>query len=137
FVGSKGWIFVGRGNYSVTASDPKSKNQNEKALSASDPKILDSVIGPNEIHLYESKEHHLNWLECILSGQPTIAPIEVGHRACSVCLLSAIAMKLRRKLYWDPIKERFKNDTEANAMLSRSERWPYQLNMEYDLKTII
>lgn len=137
FVGSKGWIFVGRGDYSITASDPKSKGAYEKSLSASDPKILESKIGPNEIHLYESKEQHLNWLECILSGQPTVAPIEVGHRACSVCLLSAIAMKLRRKLYWDPIKERFKNDTEANAMLSRSERWPYQLNMEYDLKTVI
>ena len=137
FVGSKGWIYVGRGNYSVTASDPTSKEKNQKSLSASDPKILDSVIGPNEIHLYESKEHHLNWLECIISGAPTIAPIEVGHRACSVCLLSAIAMKLRRKLYWDPVKERFNNDTEANAMLTRSERWPYQLNMEYDLKTVI
>ena len=137
FVGSNGWIFVGRGNYSITASDPKSKNQNSKALSASDPKILDSVIGPDEIHLYESKEQHLNWLECIVSGQPTVAPIEVGHRACSVCLLNAIAMKLKRKLYWDPIKERFKDDTEANAMLHRSERWPYQLNLEYDLKTVI
>jgi hypothetical protein len=128
---------VGRGNYTVTASDPVSKEKNQKSLSASDPKILDSVIGPNEIHLYESKEHHLNWLECIVSGQPTIAPIEVGHRACSVCLLSAIAMKLKRKLYWDPVKEKFNNDTEANAMLHRAERWPYQLNMEYDLKTVI
>lgn len=137
FVGSKGWIFVGRGNYSVTSSDPKSKNQNEKALSASDPKILDSTIGPNEIHLYASKEHHLNWLECIISGQPTVAPVEVGHRACSICLLNAIAMKLRRKLYWDPINERFKNDVEANAMLSRSERWPYQFDPQYDLETVL
>src|SRR5690606_2225435 len=80
FVGTAGWIFVGRGNYSVTASDPKSKNENSKSLSASDPKILESKIGPNEIHLYESKDHHLNWLECIISGKPTIAPIEVGHR---------------------------------------------------------
>jgi predicted dehydrogenase len=137
FVGTKGWIFVGRGHYSVTASDPKSKNENSKSLAASDPKILQSKIGPNEIHLYESKEHHLNWLECILSGQPTIAPIEVGHRACSVCLLNAIAMKLRRKLYWDPAAERFKNDSEANAMLSRAERWPYQLDMQYDLQTVL
>ncbi len=46
-------------------------------------------------------------------------------------------MKLKRKLYWDPVKEKFNNDTEANAMLHRAERWPYQLNMEYDLKTVI
>lgn len=137
FIGTNGWIFVGRGNYSVTASDPQSKNANRKSLDASDPKILDSVIGPNEIHLYESKEHHLNWLECIISGQQTIAPAEVGHRACSVCLLNAIAMKLKRKLYWDPSAERFKNDDEANAMLSRAERWPYQPNRQYNLETVL
>jgi len=137
FVGSKGWIFVGRGPGAVTATDPASKNAAEKSLSASDPKILGSQIGPNEIHLYQSKEHHLNWLECILSGQQTIAPIEVGHRACSVCILNTIAMKLRRKLSWDPVNERFIHDDEANAMLSRSERWPYQLNQEYNLETLI
>ena len=34
-------------------------------------------------------------------------------------------MKAKRKLHWDPIKERFKNDDEANAMLSRPQRAPY------------
>lgn len=135
FVGTKGWIFVGRGHYSVTASDPKSKNENKKSLDASDPKILESEIGPNEIHLYKSEEHHLNWLNCILSGKETIAPAEVGHRACSVCLLNSIAMLLRRKLYWDPVKEEFKNDDEANRMLSRAQRWPYQFNPEFDVIT--
>jgi hypothetical protein len=49
----------------------------------------------------------------------------VGHRSCSACLLHQIAMKLKRKVYWDPIKERFKNDDQANAMLSRDQRYPY------------
>ena len=137
FVGSKGWIFVTRGNYSVTPSDPVAKSKNNKVLSASDPKILTSEIGPNEIHLYESKEQHGNWLDCIISREPTIAPIEVGHRACSVCLLSQLAMKLRRKLYWDPAMERFKNDDEANAMLTRSQRWPYQIYPQYNIKTTL
>jgi hypothetical protein len=56
---------------------------------------------------------------------PPIAPVEVGHRSCTACLLHHAAMKLKRKLYWNPIKERFINDDEANAMLSRPKRYPY------------
>lgn len=125
FEGTEGWIFVSRGNESVTASDPQAKLKDSKALSASDPKIITSVIGPQEIHLYESKEHHGNWLECIKTRKPPIAPIEVGHRSCSACLIHQIAMKLKRKVHWDPLKERFKNDDEANSMLSRAQRSPY------------
>jgi len=135
FEGSEGWIFVTRGNYSVTASDPVAKGNNSKALDASDPKILTSVIGPDEIHLIDSPEHHENWLNSIITRQPNIAPIEAGHRACTVCLLNHTVMKLKRKLYWDPVKERFKNDDEANAMLARSQRWPYQINKEFNIAT--
>jgi predicted dehydrogenase len=125
FEGTEGWVFVSRGNEQVTASDPTSKLKDSKALNASDPRILTSVIGPHEVHLYESKEHHGNWLECIRTRKPPIAPIEVGHRSCSTCLIHQIAMKLKRKVSWDPTRERFKNDDEANAMLSRGQRWPY------------
>ena len=103
------------------------KLKDAQALSASDPKIITSVIGPDEIHLYESKEHHGNWLECIRSRKEPIAPAEVAHRSCSACLLHHAAMKTKRKLYWDPVKERFKNDDEANALLSRPQRWPYAI----------
>jgi predicted dehydrogenase len=127
FIGSDGWIFVSRGNETVTASDPVAKLQDPRALASSDPKIIKSVIGPDEIHLYESKDHHGNWLECIRSRQQTIAPVEVAHRACSACLIHHLAMKLNRKLYWDPLKERFRNDDEANALLSRPQRPPYTL----------
>jgi predicted dehydrogenase len=125
FIGTEGWIFVSRGNETVTDSDPVAKLKDNTALAASDPKIITSVIEPNEIHLYESKEHHGNWLDCIRSRQQTIAPVEVAHRACSACLLHHMAMKTKRKLLWDPQKERFHNDDEANAMLSRPQRPPY------------
>lgn len=124
FEGSEGWIFVSRGNVGVTASDPANA-KNSDAFSASDPKILQSVIGPDEVHLYNSPDQHGNWLDCIRSGALTVAPVEVAHRSCSACLLFHIAMKLDRKLYWDPQGERFKNDDEANAMLSRPQRYPY------------
>lgn len=126
FEGSEGWIFVSRGSVKVTASDPGSQGKSLKALDSSDPKILDSVIGPNEIHLYKSKEQHLNWLESIRTRSQPVAPAEIGHRSCSACLVSHISMKLPRKLYWDPLNERFKNDDEANSMLSRPMRLPWR-----------
>lgn len=127
FYGTEGWIFVSRGNETVTASDPVAKLKDATALAASDPKIITSVIGPDEIHLYKSDDQHGNWLDCIRTRQQPIAPAEVGHRACSACLIHHIVMKLKRKVYWDPVEERFKNDDEANAKLSRSQRKPYVL----------
>jgi len=128
YEGTDGWIFVTRGNYRATDSDPVSQDQTNKPLQASDPKILTSVIGPNEIHLYKSDNQQGNWLDCIKSRQEPISPVEIGHRACTVCLVTHIAMKLGRKLYWDPDKERFVNDDEANSMLTRPQRAPYGTN---------
>jgi len=128
YEGTEGWIFVTRGNYRATDSDPVSADQTNKPLQASDPKILTSVIGPDEIHLYESSDQMGNWLECIKSRKEPISPVEIGHRACTVCLVTHIAMKLGRKLNWDPDKEKFINDEEANSMLSRPQRAPYGTN---------
>lgn len=127
FEGTDGWIFVTRGNVGVTASDPTS-GKAEKAFNASDPKILSSVIGPNEIHLYESPEQHENWLDCIQNKKQTISPAEIAHRSCSACLVTHIAMKTPGKLYWDPETEQFKENVEANKLLSRSQRYPYGTN---------
>jgi len=125
FEGTDGWIFVSRGNEAVTASDPASRLKDSQALAASDPRIITSVIGADEIHLYESKDHHGNWLDCVRSRKQPITPVEIAHRACSACLIHHMAMKMKRKLFWDPVKERFKNDDDANALLSRPQRPPY------------
>jgi predicted dehydrogenase len=127
FEGTKGWIFVSRGNETVTSSDPVSKLKDPQALAAGDPTILSSNIGPNEIHLYESSDHHGNWLDCVRSRKPPIAPVEAAHRSCTACLLHHIAMKTKRTLHWDPKKEHFLNDDAANSMLSRPQRSPYVL----------
>jgi predicted dehydrogenase len=128
YEGTEGWIFVTRGSYRATDSDPIPQGQVSKALEASDPKILTSVIGPNEIHLYKSESQQGNWLECIKSRKEPISPVEIGHRACTVCLVTHIAMKLGKKIQWDPAKEKFVNDDEANKMLSRPQRAPYGTN---------
>jgi predicted dehydrogenase len=126
YMGSDGWIFVARSQGQVTASDPVSQQKNSPSLNARDAKILTSLIGPDEIRLYDSPEQHLNWIDCIKTRRQPAAPVEIGHRSCSACLVSHIAMKLPRTLYWDPQNERFKNDDEANGMLSRPMRLPWR-----------
>jgi len=108
--GEKGWIHVNRGG-----------------LWAEPGSILKEVIGPNEVHLYESRDHKQNFLDCVKTRQQTIAPAEVGHRSISVGLLGEIAMLTERKLKWDPEKEYFLNDEQANRMLSRPMRSPWHL----------
>ena len=125
YEGTDGWIFVSRGNYVASASDPVDQQANARALDASDPKVLSSVIGENEIHLYKSDNQHGNWLDCIKTRKEPISPVEMGHRACTVCLISHIAMKIPMKLEWDPQHERFKNNDQANSMLRRPQRYPY------------
>jgi len=128
FEGTEGWIFVTRGDYRASASDPIPTGKNKVLpLTASNNKIITSVIGENEINLYKSADQHGNWLESIISRKQPISPVEIGHRSCSTCLLHHIAMKLKRKIYWDPMNERFLNDDEANAMLNRPHRFPYEV----------
>jgi len=127
FVGTDGWIFVTRGSYQATASDPVANEEGVKPLDASDLKIITSEISENEIKLAVSEDHHRNWLDSIKANVQPIAPVEVAHRSCSACLLHHIAMKLDRKLFWNPETETFINDDEANAMLSRPQRAKYAI----------
>ena len=123
FIGDDGWIFVSR-DEQATTSDPAVSRGNLKPLDASDPKLL--VPDGVTVHLPRSESHHKNWLECVRSRQTTpLAPAPVAHRSNSACIVSWIAMKLARPLTWDPKAERFVNDAQANAMLSRPERAPY------------
>ena len=127
FEGTDGWIFVSRGGAQATASDPASAFG--KALDASDPKILNSKVGPNELHLHKSDDHHLDWLTSIQTRQPAVTTPEEAHRSTSACEIGWIAMKLGRKLRWDPAKEAFLDDDQANAMRSRPQRAPYGANL--------
>ena len=126
FTGSEGWIFVSRGSYTASASDPAMAAPS-RALQASDPKVLEWKPGANDIHFEHSADHHLNWLAAVRARKQAITNAEIAHRSCSACLLQHIAMKLPRKLHWDPIRERFNNDDEANAMLTRVQRYPYNI----------
>jgi predicted dehydrogenase len=122
FIGDDGWIFVARSGR-VTSSDPAASAGGLKSFDASRPELLDSKGVTVELPF--SNEQHENWLECVRSRKTPIAPAAVGHRSNSACIISWIAMKLGRPLEWDARAERFVNDAEANAMLSRPERAPY------------
>ncbi len=111
FNGSEGTVHVNRGHFET---DPVS--------------LRDTVIGPDEIHLYKSDDHFRNFIDCVLSREPTAAPVEVAHRSITICHLGNIAMRLgRTELRWDPRTERILGDDEANAMLSRPYRDPWKL----------
>ena len=125
YEGTEGWIWVSRGSYVASTSDPVAKGDNAKALDASDPKLLQTVFGENELRFTRSSSHHGNWLDAIQGKAALLSPVEIGHRSCSVCLISHVAMKLGRKLEWNSATEEFVNDPEANTYLSRTQRRPW------------
>jgi predicted dehydrogenase len=110
FVGTKGSVSVNRERI---VTEPVS--------------LAETKIGPDGIHLIRSVDHKRNFLECIKSRQQPICNAEVGHRSASLCHLGNIAMLLGRELNWDPAKEKFVNDPEADAMISRNMRAPWTL----------
>jgi hypothetical protein len=109
FEGSEGWVWVNRG-----------------AIEANPKSLLDTEIGPNEVHLYRSDNHFRNFIDCVLSREEPIAPIEAAHRSITIAHLGNISLRLGRDLKWDPAAERFSDD-EANRMLSRPMRGEWKL----------
>jgi predicted dehydrogenase len=89
--------------------------------------ILELPLGEKDAKLYHADNHHKNWLECIAGKKTTICPAEVGHRSATICHLGNIGYQLRRALKWDPVKEQFIDDEEANKLVSRTMRSPWTL----------
>lgn len=111
FVGESGRIRVNRGQFLET-----------------EPETLKyETIGPEETRLYASADHRRNFLECVRSRREPICPVEVGHRSVTVCHLANIASWLRRPLRWDPERETFVDVPEADRLLERPMRAPWQL----------
>lgn len=89
--------------------------------------ILQKPLGPNDRRVYHSDSHSGNFLECVKTRKPTICDAQTAHRAASALLLGGIAQRLKRRLVWDPVQERFVNDDEANRMLSIPKRSPWKI----------
>ena len=110
FIGDQGRITIDRGRFTA---DPE--------------ELATQPLGPSDIHLEVSNNHLQNWIDCIKSRKRAIADVEIGHRSTTVCHLGNIARELGRRLHWDPEKEQFAGDDQANALISRAQRKPYQL----------
>ena len=112
FIGSDGWV----GNRGWLGK-----------LEASSPAILEAKIGPGEVHLYTNPAgEHRDFLDCVRSRKDPYFPVDIGHRVSTVCHLANAAIKLGRRLKWDPVAEQFVNDAEANALLTRPLRSPWK-----------
>jgi len=96
-----------------------------KGITSDPAEIVTTPIGEKEFHVYASNNHKRNWIECLRTSKPTICPAETGHRTATVCHLGNLGYQLRRKLKWDPVKEEFVGDAEANKLTTREprEKW--------------
>ena len=106
FEGTDGTIYVDRGRIE---SKPES--------------ILKEPLGAKDFHLEPiGKDHRKNWLDCIASRKKPVADVEIGARTASICHLGNIGYQLGRKLKWNPSKEQFIGDAEANKLIHRERR---------------
>jgi predicted dehydrogenase len=108
FSGPDGWIFVTRGK-----------------IEASDLELLKKPLPASATRLIASNDHMKNFFDSVRSREKPICDAEVGHRSVTVCHLGVIAMRLGRELKWDPAKEEFVGDQEANKWLAREPRKPW------------
>lgn len=105
FIGTEGWIF----------------SENEK-LQTSNLDILRVKLKDSDVHLFESKNHHRNFIDAVLSRGQVAAPAAIAQRAATTCYLGSISAALKRPLKFDPVAEKFVGDDEANALLRKPMR---------------
>lgn len=111
-VGTKGWIYVAReGMWTNPAS------------------LMRSFIGPNERHVIKSNDHKQNFFNAIRTGERTISTVENGAHDEMMCQMGDVAMRLKRKVRFDPVKEVFIDDPEANRRRFRSMRSPWRIDV--------
>ena len=110
FIGTEGKILVNRGKFEAT------------------PKELgEAPLGDKAIRLYNSYSHTKDFLTCMRSRKKPICDVEIGCRSVTVCHLGNLAYWNHRRLKWDPVKERFLGDEEANQWLDRPKRGPWKV----------
>lgn len=118
--GPNGITFEGENGKSIFVSRDK--------LEFTPESLRQERIGEKEIRLYESKHHERNFIDCIYSGKPTVAPIEAAHRSITIAHIANIGLRLgRTAIKWDPKRERFVGDDKANKMLGQPMRKPWSL----------
>ena len=126
FVGSEGWVIV---NYGKVVTHPAS--------------LMDSVIGPDEIHVRDSAldrvpeglpkgfqqtltaGHHQNWIRAIRTGSPAVDDIESAFRSDMVSQLAELCIRTGQPVRWDPTKQTIVGNESAPKMIKRPMREPW------------
>ncbi len=103
FEGEQGWIEAHFG---------------KEGLKADPAGVLESKIGPDEVHLL-FKSEKADFIDCVKTRRPTLEDAEVGHRTTSLCHLGHIAIHLGEKLRWDPNTERFVGNQAADEYIAK------------------
>jgi predicted dehydrogenase len=109
FLGTEGWIFVGR-----------------QGIHTYPEKLVRTIIGANESPFQRSTDHRRDFLDAVRGPKATVSPIEAAVCSDVVCHQADVAVRLGRKLRWDPAAERF-DDEQANRLLHRAMRSPWRL----------
>ncbi|MBI4880906.1 MAG: Gfo/Idh/MocA family oxidoreductase [Planctomycetes bacterium] len=110
FFGAKGWVSVDRGG-----------------ICASDPALLQAQEADGSARLPASDDHSLNFLECMRSRAATVSPFASAFQSYVISHLSDLAIRLERKIAWNPASERTEGDEEAERRLDRPLRSPWRL----------
>jgi predicted dehydrogenase len=101
-IGDQGWVFVRRGQ-----------------MDASQPRWIDPQFDPGDKRVYHSDSHAQNFLDCVRTRRPCIAPAETAHRSITPGHLGYVSNALGRSLKWNPRAESVVDDDTANQLLSR------------------
>jgi predicted dehydrogenase len=113
YEGTEGWVAVADGYSKPELSSP--------GLLADFSKLVKDYIARTE----RPMSHVRNYFDCIKSRRLTVANPEVMHRSMSTVHAANICMWLKRDMKYDPAKEEFLNDPEANRLRSRAQRAPW------------
>lgn len=113
FDGERGWVGAADGYTMPEASSPE--------LLAD----FDQVVGEYVARTGRSLDHMRNFLDCVKSREETVANPTVMHRSMSTVHAANICMWLERDMHYDPVKEEFMNDDEANRLRARAQREPW------------
>lgn len=127
YEGTEGWLQSGQEGLETYPESVKHSKigPNEIHLPVSNPSRELNLTGPKESSGIMNPDHTRNFLDCVKSRQDPVEPVEAGHRTATLCHLANIAMRLRRKIRWDPHTEQIVNDDEAAKMLCRPIRAPW------------
>jgi len=124
--GTLGTINAGENGYRIRPADNGQFQTFKNTLQAEEYNIKDVTLADGS-SANSTGNLVRNFLDCIKSRKTPLCSIEDGHRSTSFAHLANIALEVKARLHWDPDKEVFTNNSEANKLLHYEYRKPWKL----------